>query len=226
VASTHDRWALQKAEQSGVKRAQRVAGAPSFAQQTAMLPYILGFSFVLKGRPWDFADALSRQDLDAPYAAPPKGTRHILHPEQYWLGRHRLAEAPELPDLAVVLGPGWTRATDGAIGELGLAVLTGSKLDPTSIQALLPQRWTNDAATGTLGDVYHHYVNGPQKVTALLTRWETMRDADQFSAGLKHRGRYHMQLGANVLVLAGDIGDKALPMATLAMQYKPYWPEH
>jgi hypothetical protein len=223
VASTRDRWAVQKAEARTAQRAQKVSGAPSFAQQTVMLPYLLGFSFVLKGRPWDFADAVLREELDAPYAAPPKGTRHIIHPEQYWGGRHRLAEAPSLPDLSPVLGPGWQKVTDGTLGELGLAVLTGSKLDASSIQALLPQKWTNEAANGTQGDVYHHYVNGTSKATALLTRWESMRDAEQFTAGLRFKGRYHLQLGANVLVLAGDIGDKGLPLATLAMQGKTYW---
>jgi hypothetical protein len=50
-----------------------------------------------------------------------------------------------LPDLSKVLGPGWLKATEGSIGELGLAVLTGSRQTIEVPWALLPNRWTNGA---------------------------------------------------------------------------------
>src|SRR5262249_44821807 len=67
-------------------------------------------------------------DIDHCYANPPFSTREILHPEQYWVARQRRPPLRlVLPDLSSVLGPGWSKATAGSIGELGLTVLTGSR---------------------------------------------------------------------------------------------------
>ena len=122
-----------------------------------------------------------------------------------------------------MLGPGWSKATDGSIGELGLAVLTGSREGIELPWALLPSRWTNDAAEGTAGDVYHHYVNGERRVTVLLTRWETNRDAEQFDRALVNKGKYFFRFGANILVIAGDIGDRAVEVSKAAFQGAKFW---
>lgn len=217
--------AAEEAEQGELKRANRLRGAPSFVQQSVILPYLLGFSFVLRGRPWNFGEGVPVRDLAEAYANPPRSTTQILHPEQYWWGKWRTQpDPPQLPDLSPVLGPGWKKAAEGSIGELGLAVLTGSKLDVASIEALLPSRWTNEAASGTTGDVFHHYVDGTQTATVLLTRWETSRDVDQFDRTLRSRGRYFMRYGGNVLVMAGDIGEKGPDLARAAMSTLSYWP--
>ncbi len=219
--------AVSKVEKAESQRARQLRGAPSYVQQTVILPYILGFTFLLRGSPWLWENGVPAAEIDEAYAHPPRSTRQILHPEQYWGGMWRKDPPPlTLPDLARVLGPGWTKACDGSIGELGLAVLTGSKLDITQMEALLPSRWTNEAATGTQGDVYHHYVAGERRLTVLLTRFETLRDAEQFDRALKSRGRYFMRYGAHVLVLAGDL-DPALaaPLATAALQGVSYWVE-
>jgi len=105
-------------------------------------------------------------------------------------------------------------------------VLTGSHLDLTQTDAILPARWTNDAAIGTSGDVYHHYVNGEKSLTVLLTRWETLRDAEQFDTALVSRGKYFLRYGAHVLVLAGDVDPAAGPaLASAALQGVGYWPK-
>ena len=219
--------AARKTEAGDAKRAERLKTAPSFVQQSVILPYILGFTFLLKGMPWMFDNGMPNADIDEAYAHPPHSTRHILHPEQYWWGAWRKEPPPvALPDLSKTLGPGWSEATTGSIGELGLAVLTGSHLDLGQADALLPSRWTNDFAIGTSGDLYHHYVNGEKSLTVLLTRWETLRDAEQFDKALLSRGKYFLRYGAHVLVLAGDV-DPAMgpPLATAAMQGVSYWPK-
>jgi hypothetical protein len=217
--------AASKVEKAENKRAENLKGAPSFVQQSVILPYILGFTFLLRGSPWLWENGVPTAEIDEAYANPPRSTRQILHPEQYWWGNWRKDPAPlALPDLSARLGPGWKKATDGSIGELGLAVLTGSHLDLTRIDALLPSRWTNDAAIGTQGDVYHHYVNGERSVTVLLTRWESMRDAEQFDKALKSRGKYFLRYGAHVLVLAGDVeAAQGPPLASTALQGVSYW---
>jgi hypothetical protein len=68
-------------------------------------------------------------------------------------------------------------------------------------------------------------VNGERSVTALLTRWETMRDAEQFDRALVSRGRYFLRYGVHVLVLAGEVDSSTGPtLAAAAMQGVSYWP--
>lgn len=220
-----DADAATKASKEESKRAQQLKGAPSFVQQSVILPYVLGFTFLLRGNPWMWEDGIPQKDFDEAYANPPRSTRQILHPEQYWWGNWRKDPPPlALPDLSSALGPGWKKAAAGSIGELGLAVLTGSQLDLTRGDVLLPSRWTNDAAIGTQGDVYHHYQNGERSMTVLLTRWESMRDAEQFDRALVSRGKYFLRYGAHVLVLAGDVDAAQGPtLASAALQGVSYW---
>jgi hypothetical protein len=58
----------------------------------------------------------------------------------------------------------------------------------------------------------------------LLTRWESMRDAEQFDRALISRGRYFLRYGAHVLVLAGDVDAASGPaLASAALQDVSYW---
>jgi hypothetical protein len=219
--------ASEKLEKDESKRAARLRVAPSFTQRSLLLPYLLGFTFLLRGKPWEFylGGGVKTTDLDHCYASPPFSTREILHPEQYWVARQR--NPPQrltLPDLSSILGGGWSKATEGSIGELGLTVLTGSQRDIEMPWALLPTRWTTAAATGTVGDAYHHYVNGDRAVTVLLTRWETDHDAEQFDHALLNKGKYFFRYGVNVLVIAGDVGDKAEAAAVAALQGAKFGP--
>jgi hypothetical protein len=190
-----------------------------------LLPYVLGFTFLLRGAPWEWHfDGMKLADIETAYAHPPRSTRQILHPEQYWVGRTPPPPPSlELPDLSPLLGAGWSRATTGSIGELGLAVLTGAPLDFESPELLLPSRWTNKPASGVVADQYHHYVNGERRVTVFVTRWETNDDAREFAEAFVNRGQRLFRMGANVLVVAGDAGDKAEPLALTALQGLKYW---
>jgi hypothetical protein len=214
---------LQKTE---AQRTERLKVAPSFTQRSLLLPYLLGFSFLLQGKPWEFylGGGVQAADIDEAYVHPPYSTRQILHPEQYWVGRARYHEQKlTLPDLSGALGPGWAKAAEGSIGELGLAVLTGSRQAIELPWAMLPGRWTNEAAVGAVGDVYHHYVNGERRVTVLLTRWETELDANQFAKALLGRGKFFYRYGVNFLVIAGDIGDRGEPVGIAALQGTKWW---
>jgi hypothetical protein len=211
------RDAIQKGE---AQRARRLRAAPSFTQRSLMLPYLLGFSFLLRGEPWKWhLDGMRLEDIATAYAHPPRSTRQILHPEQYWVGRTP-PPVPTLglPDLSPRLGAGWSLAASGTIGELGLAVLTRAPLDLESPYVLFPSRWTDKAATGVVADLFQHYVNGERGVTVLVSRFETSDDAREFDEGLVSRGQAVFRFGANVLVLAGDVGDRAEPLAVAALQ--------
>jgi hypothetical protein len=221
-----EKTARQKIEKEQVERAERFSIAPTFTQRSLMLPYLLGFSFLLHGKPWEWAwgNGVLLSDIAKAYADPPRSTREILHPEQYWDAPARLRHRRlTLPDLSPAFGKGWTKAVEGSIGELGLAVLTGSRDRIDLPWALLPSRWTTEAASGTLGDVYQHYVNGDRRATVLLTAWETERDGRQFQEALVSKGRRFAQYGTNVLVLAGDVGDSADAVSLAAFQGTSYW---
>jgi hypothetical protein len=147
----------------------------------------------------------------------------VLHPEQYWGGRRDEGRPLELPDLAPRLGPGWQRKLVGSIGELGLTLLTGSEVRTGGPEMILPTRWITPGATGSVGDVFHHYVSGERKVTLLLTRWDSVRDADEFQRTLRGGPRSAFRFGANLLLLMGDLGDRAEPLALEAAKSVPYW---
>jgi hypothetical protein len=191
-----------------------------------VLPYTLGFSFLLRGKPWEWLfDGVRMEDIEQAYAQPPHSTREVLHPEQYWGGRREKTRRVPLPDLSKLLGPGWSHALTGSIGELGLTMLTGSQLKTDGFFALLPTRWTTPGATGNAGDLYQHYVNGDRKVTVFLTRWESPRDADEFLKNLRLRPipKTIFRVGVNFVILLGDFGDRGQALATEATRGLSYW---
>ncbi|HEY7922254.1 MAG TPA: hypothetical protein VII62_03655, partial [Vicinamibacteria bacterium] len=217
--------AKEEAARTGRSRAKTVQKAPTFVQMRLLLPYTLGFSFLLRGKPWEFLfDGVRLSDVDKAYAQVPYSTREILHPEQYWEGGHRDGGRPlTMPDLSSVLGPGWKRVVASSIGELGLTVITGSTVKTGGFEALLPTRWITAGATGNAGDVYHHYVNGEHKVTVFLTRWESLRDGDEFLRALRVPNRTIYRVGASVVILVGDFGDKGQALAADAVRGVKYW---
>ena len=216
--------AQEEAARTGQRRAKTVQSAPAFDRMRLLLPYTLGFSFLLRGKPWEYlASGVRIEDIEQAYAQPPDSTREILHPERYWGGHREAVRRLSLPDLAKVLGPGWSLKASGCVGELGLTLLTGSTLKTDSFEALLPTRWITAAASGNAGELYHHYVNGERKVTLLLTRWDSFLAADEFQRSLKGADKTVYRLGANIVVLVGDFGDKGQPLAVEAFQRLPYW---
>jgi hypothetical protein len=217
--------AKEEAAQASQARAQRVRQAPTWLQMQVLMPYTLGFSFLLRGKPWELLfDGVRIEDIDKAYAEPPHSTREILHPEQYWDRSRRESGRPlTMPDLSSVLGPGWKQAVAGSIGELGLTVITGSTVKTGGVEALLPTRWITAGATGNAGDVYHHYVDGERKVTVFLTRWESLRDGDEFLKALRVPSRTIYRVGASIVVLVGDFGDRGQALAADAVRGVQYW---
>jgi hypothetical protein len=109
------------------------------------------------------------------------------------------------------------------VGELGLALLTGSRLKTGGFEMLLPTSWATPGASGTAGDVYHHYVNRDRTVTVLLTRWESVRDADEFQRSLRGGRKTLFRFGANLLMLMGDFGDKGEALAAESARSVKFW---
>ncbi len=216
--------AKQEAAHSSQARARTVQGKPTFVQMQQLLPYTLGFSFLLRGKPWELLfDGVRIEDIEQAYADPPHSTREVLHPEQYWGERRQRARSLSLPDMSKILGPGWSQSLTGSVGELGLTLLTGSQLKAGGFEMLLPVSWETPGASGTAGDVYQHYTGAGGKLTVLLTRWESVRDADEFQRNLRGGQRTLFRFGANLLMLMGDFGDKGEALAAESARSVKYW---
>ena len=61
-----------------------------------------------------------------------------------------------------------------------------------------------------------------QKLTVMLTRWESVRDADEFQRTLRGARRTAFRFGANLLLMMGDVGDKGEPLAAESVRSLKY----
>jgi hypothetical protein len=203
---------LNAFQNSEVGQAVKLKASPRFVQEALIAPYILGMAFLLRGEMIRMkTGGITPSDIDHAFSDPPQSTEQILHPEKYWdPARRDLPRRVSFPDLSGTLGPGWTRAEKGDLGELTLALITGlDPGDPTSTDHPL-ERWTNDAASGWGGDLWHLYRNGERAVTVLATVWDTEKDAREFASGLRlPAGARIKRKGDAVIVVAGDSEGKA-----------------
>lgn len=207
-----DPHALVEFQHTEAGQAVRLKATPLFVQRSLLAPYILGMAFLLRGEMVRMkTGGINPADIDHAFSDPPQSTEQILHPEKYWdPARRDLPRRVAFPDLSGTLGPGWRRAEKGDLGELTLALVTGlDPGDPTSTDHPL-ERWTNDAASGWGGDLWHLYRNGERAVTVLATVWDSDKDAREFEAGLRLPAGARVKRKADaVIVVAGDAGDKA-----------------
>ncbi|MEZ6197040.1 MAG: hypothetical protein R3F20_15135 [Planctomycetota bacterium] len=115
---------MAMAEQMGMDE-EALAGqdamlnAPAVLVVPTLFDYADGYRFVAKlVGPADENGAYDLSRLDAAFRDPPRSTEQILHPEKY-LGEER--DDPTevtLPDLAPVLGAGWSKISENTLGEL------------------------------------------------------------------------------------------------------------
>jgi hypothetical protein len=116
--------------------------------------------------------------VDQAYASPPVSTEQILHPDRY---PKDVPRPPVFPDPSPALGMGWTTEDSGVLGEWRTRLVLQAYLDPE--EAVL-------AAAGWDGDHYALLANADLGLSALvlLTRWDTVRDAHEFSGAFRTYG--------------------------------------
>lgn len=116
--------------------------------------------------------------VDQAHASPPISSEQILHPDRY---PNDTPRPPELEDMAAALGTGWTTQDTGSLGEWRTLLALQAFLEPD--QAAL-------AAAGWDGDHYALLAEPVQGLTAwvLLARWDTVRDAHEFSGAFRTYG--------------------------------------
>ena len=140
--------------------------APAYIQADLTFPYLEGLVFA---RSLYLAGGWAA--VDAAYDNPPVSSEQILHPERY---PHDMPVHFNPPDLAEILGEGWSEVVSDALGEWGTRMTLEQFLDPSTALA---------AAEGWGGDfvlVYETATHSDQALI-LLTQWDTVRDAREFA---------------------------------------------
>jgi len=142
--------------------------APAILRATSLFPYSEGYAFAASLIAQGGYDAVNRAFKD-----PPASTEQVIHPEKY--AAHEapipVAVAPTLP---AKLGPGWAVTSSDTLGELLLRTwLVEGKVESGAAAR---------AAAGWGGDRVE-LLTGPAGVAvAILTAWDTAKDADEFEA--------------------------------------------
>jgi len=157
--------------------------APAWIRANVDFAHADGFAFVarVRGRqPWSAVDAL--------WAAPPRSSEQILHPEKYDARDAPVAVEPPKPS---ALGDGWRLEGSDVLGELGLR---------TWLAAVVPMEIAERGATGWGGDRATLFVTdaadadppdgggassdgGAALASCVLwsTVWDDVTDADDFA---------------------------------------------
>ena len=166
---------IGQARQMGMTEAaesmERVKSLPAFLVRQVVEPYMVGAVAVIeafkKGK-WEAVDALWKN--------PPQTTEQVLHPEKLLGETRELAVPVAVPDLAGVLGGGWTRRHEDGMGELSIRVLLTDQMPTEAHGSALV------AAAGWGGDRYAVWKkDGGRPLLAWLTVWDTPEDATQFA---------------------------------------------
>ena len=147
---------------------------PTILRRQLEFPYIDGFAFVnaIRGR-GDWAA------VDEVWDAQPVSTEQILHPELY---PDELPVDVTLPDVAALLGPGWTTAYDQTLGEMQIGVWVADGRKAQQLFPVLPAQLPRaEVAAGWGGDRLRS-LDGPNDAWAVVwqTDWDTGEDAREF----------------------------------------------
>lgn len=141
----------------------------SYLEDSLLFPYVKGLEFVTavkqKGG-WP--------GVDAAYAKPPDSTEQVMHPEKYFA-----REAPvavQIPDLATIVGPGWSVTFDEVMGEFDALEI---------LQEDLPAGRARRAAAGWGGGAIS-FAEGPDgdEIMAMTFVWDSEADAADFAEAM------------------------------------------
>jgi hypothetical protein len=197
--------ALLELQESGFGQAEQFAAAPPVVRCALLAPYVLGEAFLSLG---DTATAappeLDAAALDRAFRAPPVSTEQLLHPEKYWEEASRdVPRALPEADFGEVLGDAWRKQGTGVLGEVLVALLTGSE-GPALDGLGASDSWTNPAATGWGNDRWELWTDGGRSLTTLLTCWDTEEDASEFVSAIRIPRAHVARRGDTVVVVCGD----------------------
>ena len=147
--------------------------APAYIQSELTFPYFWGLNFIrtlyLDGG-W--------AAVDTAYQNPPLSSEQILHPERYPKDPPVDLVSPNVSD---ALSSGWEKTVHDVLGEWATRMV---------LDEYLPIDDASLAAEGWGGDLLLFFYQEEDDVDALvlITQWDTMRDAHEFSAAFLDYG--------------------------------------
>ena len=211
---------LTAMQESEAGQAKKLDAMPGVLRKQLLGPYILGALFLARGEAATTESTFPKTDVDAAWAALPRSSEQILHPEKYWDPALRDDPKPvTVPNPSRALGAGWKRAGSGILGEITLGALVGAPSPSAQDQDAMvtPSAWTNAASEGWGGDRWELWTKGRSGVVLLETVWDSERDAAEFEAALpRDRGDFHARRsGTTVAIVAGEAGSAAAAVLTL-----------
>lgn len=181
----------------GFPGAREMSAAPAWIRETLMFSYFQGLSFCVSVR------RLGGQALlDYAFTTdPPRSTEQILHPEK-WHTRRDDPVGLRFPDLAEEL-PGYRKAAEGEMGELGLRILFR--------QDLKSREQADAAAAGWGGDRFAVYEKDGGRLIAWIAEWDSEADAGEFRSALQTVPGWRVEAAGPTRVLAvhGNLPDEA-----------------
>ena len=183
--------------------ADQFAKAPEWLRDNLMFGYLQGMTFCMSTR-----SRGGQKLLDYAFTTdPPRSSEQILHPEK-WHTRRDDPIVIHLPDLAADL-PGYVKAADGGLGELGIrSLLHGGSGDWESAVK---------AAEGWGGDRFAVYEkkDGVKKPGARLlvwiSEWDTEADEQEFQVAAAALGTGWKVVGTaprRAVAMRGDLTEK------------------
>ena len=212
---------LREIADSEVAKAERLNAMPGVLRRQLLGPYLLGMSFLARGRPERTANEYPKADAEAAWSKPPVSSEQILHPEKYWdPGKRDEPKPVAIRGASTALGKGWSLTGGGVLGEVTIGSLVGANAPSASEASSDGSWWTNAAASGWGGDRFEVWENGGQALALVATVWDTETDAREFEASLPkgREGFAFRRSGARVGIVAGPAGAKRDPLLALLVR--------
>jgi hypothetical protein len=140
---------------------------------------------------------------------PPRSSEQILHPDKWAVKEKRDDPVTvSLPNLGAVL-PGWTRAAEGQLGEMGIAVLLRDNAGG--------RERAQAAAAGWDGDQFAVYTHGGRldrpgrRLLVWMTAWDSEADAAELRQALARLGAgwevWPTETSTRMLVVRGELDE-------------------
>jgi len=194
-----------------ITRAEALNELPPVLQRQLLGPYILGALFLVQGNMLAMAaQSFPVEDVDHAYDNGPLSSEQILHAEKFWDPQERDDPKPvDLTGVGTLLGDGWQPVTRGVLGELVLAVMTGTDepIDPQAAMLAGAAAWTNEAASGWGGDRWEMWERDGRAVVLLSIRWDSPDDAQEFVDVIDGTPAFRWKRnGDRVAIVAGEAG--------------------
>ena len=176
-----------------------MSSIPNWMVQQLEFPYLAGSTWVSglwASGGWDA--------VDAAYDQPPASTEQVLHPEKYIAGE-RPADVPD-PDVASVMGSGWSSVESSTVGEAMLGIWLGAMGVSQSDADVAAAGWGGDRLS---------VASGPNDQWGMAWRieWDTVAEADEFDEAY---GQITADLPFPTRSVSGSSGDTLILHASSA----------